>query len=191
MKHGKACWKNIREIFYDYFGNAKPNPAHLALAEMEHMGFLQAVITQNIDNLHQMAGSKKVFEFHGNSSRLICPHCKSVFPATEELLQSLPPLCRYDHHILKPDFVFFGEGIPTEAWNLSFENASLCEVCLVIGSTGEVMPASYVPRKASEKGAFIIEINPDRSEFTGSITDLWLRGKAGEVLPLLMDIIKK
>lgn len=190
MKNGEICWKYIREIFYDFFGKASPNPAHTALAEMEQMGMLQAVITQNIDNLHQIAGSKTVHEFHGNSSRLVCPQCGTVYPASGSLLATLPPRCSHDHQILKPDFVFFGEGIPTEAWNLSFENAALCEVCLVIGSTGEVVPASYVPRKASETGAFVIEINPEKSEFTGSITDLWLKGKAGEVMPLLMNALK-
>ncbi|HNU77280.1 MAG: NAD-dependent deacylase [Bacteroidota bacterium] len=191
LDHGEDCWKFIREIFYDFFGKAKPNSAHFALAEMEKAGLLQAIVTQNIDNLHQMAGSKNVYEFHGNSSRLVCLKCGTTYYTEDTDLRSGPPRCKYDNEILKPDFVFFGEGIPSEAWDKSFECAEQCDVCLVIGSTGEVVPASYVPHKASQKGAFIIEINPESSQFTYSVTDLWLQGKAGDVLPWLMEEIRK
>ncbi len=189
LEHGETCWTYIREIFYDFFNNARPNPGHLALAVMEKLGFLQAIVTQNIDNLHQLAGSKTVHEFHGNSSRLVCLKCGSVYPAGEVDLNHGAPRCNHDNEILKPDFVFFGEGIPTDAWENAFESAARCEVCLVIGSTGEVMPASYVPRKASERGAFIIEINPEKSSYTETITSIWLKGKAGEILPLLLEAI--
>lgn len=185
--HGEESWGVIRDIFYDFFGLASPNPGHYALAKMEELGYLHAIVTQNIDNLHQMAGSKNIAEFHGNSSRLICPECHTVYPVTAVDLSILPPRCHNDQQILKPDFVFFGEGIPAEAWDRSFDYADRCQVCLVIGSTGEVVPASYVPQKASQKGAFIIEINPEESQFTRSITNLHLRGKAGEILPKLLE----
>ena len=191
LDHGEDCWKYIREIFYDFFGKAQPNAAHIILAEMEKSGELQAIVTQNIDNLHQLAGSKTVYEFHGNASRLICSKCKTEYEVDHIDLGNLPPRCKYDNQILKPDFVFFGEGIPTKAWEKSFECAEQCEVCLIVGSTGEVVPASYVPQKASEKGAFIIEINPETTQFTRSITDIHLKGKAGEVLPQLFEEIKK
>lgn len=191
LEHGDLCWPTIREIFYDHFGKAQPNGAHLALAAMEERGWLHAIVTQNIDNLHQKAGSHKVYEFHGGSQRLVCPKCSTSFPVEECDLQNLPPRCPYDQQILKPDFVFFGEGIPTEAWNLSFDSAAQCEVCLIIGSTGEVVPASFVPKKARDRGAFIIEVNPERSQFTDSITDLWLKGKAGDLLPQLLMEMKK
>jgi NAD-dependent deacetylase len=191
LDHGEESWKVIRDIFYHFIGNAKPNAAHLTLAEMEKSGFLHAIVTQNIDNLHQLAGSKNVFEFHGNSNRLICTHCRTEYSLDEIDLSNLPPRCKYDNKILKPDFVFFGEGIPTEAWDNSFACAERCEVCLIIGSTGEVMPASFVPKRASEKGAFIIEINPEESQFTSSITDIHLKGKAGIILPKLMKEIEK
>jgi NAD-dependent deacetylase len=186
LDHGEECWKYIREIFYDFFGKAQPNAAHFALAEMEKSGYLQAVVTQNIDNLHRKAGSKNVYEFHGNSDRLICPKCHAEYWVEEIDLRMLPPRCKFDSQILKPDFVFFGEGIPTEAWDKSFESAAMCEVCLVIGSTGEVVPASFVPQKASEKGACIIEINPEDTQFTHTITDIHLKGNAGEILPELV-----
>lgn len=191
MENGERCWKYIREIFYDYFGKAKPNLGHFALAEMEKMGMLHALVTQNIDSLHQKAGSREVYEFHGASETLVCPTCLSHYPVGEIDLDHLPPRCKHDQEILKPNFVFFGEGIPSEAWNKSFETAARCEVCLVVGSTGEVVPASYVPRKAQERGAYIIEVNPERSQFTGSITDLWLRGTAGEILPALLKELQK
>lgn len=189
--HGEECWKVIREIFYGNLMMAVPNPAHSALAEMEKKSWLQAIVTQNIDNLHQMAGSKTVYEFHGNSSRLLCPKCDTLYDVSEFDLHILPPRCLQDHHILKPDFVFFGEGIPSLAWEKSFECASKCEVCLVVGSTGEVMPASFVPQKARERGAFIIEVNPENSQFTNTITDLHLKGRAGEVLPALLKAIRE
>jgi NAD-dependent deacetylase len=190
-EHGEEAWQVIKEIFYNFFGKAKPNPAHIALAELEKSGLLHAIVTQNIDNLHQMAGSKNVIEFHGNSSRLVCPKCKTEYPTEEIDLNVLPPRCKFDSQVLKPDFVFFGEGIPTKAWDQSFESAEQCEVCLIIGSTGEVTPASFVPQKASEHGAFIIEINPEESQFTHTITNMHLKGKAGVILVQLLNEIEK
>lgn len=183
--NGEESWKYIKEIFYTYINKAQPNDAHFALARMEAAGYVHAVVTQNIDNLHQLAGSRKIYEFHGNSSRLVCPECNKVVNISDVDLTRIPPRCKADNSILKPDFVFFGEGIPTEAWDKSFESAEQAEVCLIIGSTGEVVPASYVPQKASDRGAFIIEINPEESHFTHTITDLHLKGKAAEVMSSL------
>ncbi len=183
--HPETCWTYIREIFYDYFASAKPNNAHLVLARMEERGLLKSVITQNIDNLHQEAGSRVVREFHGNSKHLICPKCRRKYFVGEFDLNKIPPLCPHDQFILKPDFVFFGEGIPEEAYSNSFDDANKAEVCLVVGSTGEVYPAAYVPVMAKQHGATVIEINPERSSFTGDITDIYLKGKAGEVLSRL------
>ena len=100
-------------------------------------------------------------------------------------MKNIPPRCPADKKILKPDFIFFGEGIPPEDYSQSFADADRAEVCLIIGSTGEVAPASFVPREASQNGATIIEINPEESLFTGQITDIYLKGKAGEVMALL------
>lgn len=177
-----TCWVYIREIFYDFFAASKPNDAHLVLARLEKSGFLKAIITQNIDNLHQAAGSQVVREFHGNSNRLVCPKCGNTYSAGEFDFRNIPPLCAHDKSILKPDFVFFGEGIPEKAYTDSFADAEKADVCLVVGSTGEVVPAAYVPRIAKQHGATIIEINPEPSAFTNDITDIYLKGKAGEVL---------
>jgi len=183
-------WKLIKEIFYDSFGKAEPNPAHFALAELEKMKILKAVITQNIDNLHHEAGSKNVYEFHGNSRTFVCTACETVFEKTEINLNGKLPLCTKCNSLLKPNFIFFGEGIPEPAGSASFELAAKCDVILVIGTTGEVMPACNVPYIAKRNRATIIEINPGKSAYTGQITDIYLQGKAGEILPQLVESIK-
>ena len=108
-------WKLIKEIFYDFFGKAKPNVAHLVLSEMERAGYINSVITQNIGNLHQKAGSKEIYEFHGTSQNLICTNCNKVYSANIIDLNNLPPKCKKCGTVLKPDFVFFGEPIPEPA----------------------------------------------------------------------------
>jgi len=185
LQNADECWVYIREIFYDFFADAKPNKAHEVLARMEKESLLQSVITQNIDNLHQQAGSKIVREFHGNSKRLKCLKCGASYAASEFDFKNIPPRCKKDDEILKPDFIFFGEGIPHDAYSNSFADAEKAEVCLIIGSTGEVTPASYVPRTAKQSGAVIIEVNPEESMFTSQVTDIHLQGKAAEIMALL------
>jgi NAD-dependent deacetylase len=184
-------WKVIKEIFYDFFGAAKPNAAHFALAELENAGILKSIITQNIDNLHTEAGSKEVYEFHGNSRMLVCPYCAKEFIAAEVNLNDIVPLCDSCHAVLKPDFIFFGESIPPKAYQKSVEAAEKADLVLIIGSTGEVTPASMIPSIAKQNGAKIIEINPEQSLFTDSITDLFLQGKATEVMSSINQFIKQ
>jgi NAD-dependent deacetylase len=178
-------WKVIREIFYDFFGKAKPNHAHIALANMEKAGMIKAIITQNIDNLHQQAGSRCVFEFHGTAHHMVCIKCGQKYDSPMIDLKVLPPKCRKCNGILKPDFIFFGEGIPEPANTKSFEEARKCDVFIIIGTTGEVMPASMLPHIAKQNGAFIIEINPEISLFTNQLSDLHIKGKASEVFALI------
>lgn len=182
-------WKLIKEVFYDFFGKAKPNAAHFALAEMEKTGFLKAVITQNIDNLHQDAGSKTVWEFHGNSRNLICNSCGKIKPAAETDLNDLPPKCDNCRTVLKPDFIFFGEPIPELARTNSFLESERADLFILIGSTGEIMPASFIPYEAKRNGAKIIEINTEVSNYTNSITDVFLQGKATEVMSKLLELL--
>lgn len=192
LAHPDRAWPVIKEIFYDHFGQARPNAAHKVLAEWEAHGWprrsastgrglLKIVITQNIDNLHHAAGSRAVVEFHGSSRTLVCMKCRTRREAEPALLQSLPPRCPCGG-IYKPDFIFFGEGIPAEALEASRRAAAQTDVMIVIGSTGEVYPAAAVPRQAAENGARIIEVNPEPSDFTGSITDIFIKMKAGEAL---------
>ena len=185
FKHPLAAWEAIAEIFYNYFQNARPNPAHKLLARMEQEGMLKAVVTQNIDNMHHEAGNREVIEYHGNSKWLICSHCGTRYEISEVSLESLPPRCSNDEEVLKPDFVFFGEGIPEDAASKSVEQVSRADLLLLIGSTGEVMPAAMLPPIAKSNGAKVIEINPVSSSYTGSLTDLLLQGPAAEVCSLM------
>ena len=184
------AWKVIKEIFYDFFGEAKPNSAHFALAELEKQGFLKSIITQNIDNLHYEAGSKEVYEFHGNSRMLVCPYCSKKYVAEESDIENIP-MCDHCHAVLKPDFIFFGEGIPELAYRKSIEAAQKADLIIIIGSTGEVTPASSIPTLAKQNGAKIIEINPERTLFTNSITDVFVQGKATEVMDKILIGIKQ
>lgn len=182
LENQEKCWDYIREIFYDFFADTFPNPAHKVLARLENEGLLHSVITQNIDNLHHEAGSQNVHEFHGNSKKLVCLKCGKMYDIESFDLKNIPPRCEDDGTILKPDFIFFGEGIPHDAYANSFEDAEKAEVCIIIGSTGEVMPASQIPSTAKLNGAIIIEINPEESMFTGQITDIHLKGQACKIL---------
>ena len=185
--HPIESWNIIKEIFYDFFNEARPNKAHLVLAEMEKKGLLGRIITQNIDNLHQEAGSIEVYEFHGNSAKLLCLNCGRVYPSKHISLDFIPPACRECGGLLKPDFVFFGESIPQKALAASYEAARLSDVFLIIGTTGEVMPANQIPFIAKSNGCKIIEINTEPSNFTEPITDIFLQGKAAEVMGQLSE----
>ncbi len=189
-KNPVESWKLINEIFYDFFGKAKPNAAHFALAEMEKIGFLHSIITQNIDNLHQEAGSKEVYEFHGNSRNLVCNNCGNKYLVNEVGLNNLPPKCKNCGAVLKPDFVFFGEQIPEPANSNSFEETVKADVFILIGTTGEIMPASMIPYQAKKNNAKIIEINIQPSNFTNSIVDIFLEGKASEIMRELVKYLK-
>ena len=192
MSHPVESWKRIRSIFYDLWGQCAPNPAHLAFAELERLGVAFSLVTQNIDNLHQLAGSKNVIEFHGTLGRLRCTQCSFTGAPTKELLAGDPPTCPDCGGLLKPDIVFFGESIPEYALNQSFADAESCSVCLVSGTTGEVMPACMVPQTAKRRGAVVIEVNPEESAFTAHTTDIFLRGKAGEIMPrLVAEVVKR
>ena len=169
-------WKLIREIFYNFIVKAKPNPAHFALAEMEKAGYLDAIITQNIDNLHYEAGNREIYEFHGNSRNLICIDCERKYRAKEIDFENLPPKCSKCDSVLKPDFIFFGEPIPEPARTKSFAEAETADVFILIGTTGEIIPASFIPMQAKRNNANIIEVNIQPSNYTKSITDIYLEG---------------
>ncbi|HHE37620.1 MAG TPA: NAD-dependent deacylase [Candidatus Cloacimonetes bacterium] len=184
-------WKLIKEIFYDFFGKAEPNAAHFALAEMEKKEYIKAIITQNIDNLHQQAGSNEVYEFHGNSRDLICINCGKIHSAEKTDFSNLPPKCDYCRNVLKPDFVFFGEPIPEPARTNSFLETEKADVFLLIGTTGEIMPASLIPIQAKRNNVKIIEVNIQSSNYTNTITDVFLRGKATEVMSKLLKYLEE
>ena len=184
-KNPAQSWKLIKQIFYDFFGKAKPNHAHSVLAKMEQNHLIHDIITQNIDNLHQEAGSQNVYEFHGTAQRLICTGCQTTFSGSElkNLIKIEPyPVCPNCQRLLKPDFVFFGEPIPKIAYSQAIEDANSSDVFLLIGTTGEIQPASSIPLMAKQNNAIIIEINISPSNYTKTITDFFLQGKATEIL---------
>ena len=159
---------------------ARPNPAHYALAELEARGFLAGIITQNVDNLHQAAGSKRVVEYHGNALRFVCDTCRGHHPR-ETLDFSHPPLYCLCGGLIRPDVVFFGEAIPAAAQAEAEELAQHCDLMLVIGTSGEVAPASYLPAIAKEWNAIIVENNLEPTRLTRSLTDHFLTGSAGKI----------
>jgi NAD-dependent deacetylase len=164
---------------------AQPNPAHLGLAQLQHLGLLHTIITQNIDSLHQKAGATKVIEYHGSSRTLSCLLCGARYPA-EAKNEEFPPRCDCAA-ILKPDVVFFGETIPVEALRESQLLASSCSALLVIGTSAEVAPANTIPRTAKLAGARIIEINVKPTVLTSSLADIFLQGKASSMMIGLME----
>ncbi len=181
----------LHNMFYEVMSRAKPNAAHLALAELERMGILKGIITQNIDNLHFVAGNKNIVEFHGNTRYFVCLNCGKKYPLEEVKITDKPPMCPACGGLLKPDFVFFGEPIPSDAYFQAMEWARETDVMLVIGTTGVVYPAARIPHQAKKYGAKIIEINLDPSAYTAEgLTDIFLQGKATEVMTELLNQIK-
>ncbi|PLX09291.1 MAG: RNA polymerase subunit sigma [Marinilabiliales bacterium] len=185
----EESWCAILDIFYDKFTSAKPNTAHKILAQWEKLGILKYIITQNIDNLHRESGSKNIVEYHGNKEFFICFECKSKFSHADIKLSKDPPKCPKCGGLLKPDFVFFGEPIPSDAACLYHDIAKTTDVHLIIGTTGEVQPASYIPVYAKKTGAKIIEINTKPSKFTDKITDVFIEMKASEALTGINELI--
>lgn len=142
---------------------AEPNPAHRALAQLEKAGRLQAVITQNIDGLHQKAGSQNVIELHGSASHLTCPVCHRCYPAENFQASFLEeesfPHCTVCGEVLKPDIVLFEEMLPMNVWNQAQSQCEHADVMLVVGSSLEVMPANSLPLYALQGGARLIIAN--------------------------------
>lgn len=187
-RHPKESWQVIQELFYTFFGKSTPNAAHRTLSAWEEKKIIKSIITQNIDNLHQEAGSQTVYEYHGTAQSLICLDCQEKYHSTQVSFSQLPPRCSCQG-ILKPDFIFFGEGIPAYAAEHANQETLQSDLFLIIGTTGEVMPASTLPHLAKKNGAKIIEINPQASTFTNTIVDIHVNGKAGEILPQIASLI--
>ncbi|MCX7823235.1 MAG: NAD-dependent deacylase [Syntrophobacterales bacterium] len=188
-KNPAKVWRMILEV-QELLNNAHPNPAHISLAELERAGHIKAVITQNIDSLHQRAGSVEVIEYHGHARTLRCDFCGQNYLPDMISLDELPPRCVCTGPI-RPNFVFFGEPIPTIAHRRSMEYAARCDVMLVIGTSATVAPASYLPYIAKERGAYIVEINPSPSAISETLTDLYIGEPAGRALPLVVEALRR
>jgi len=191
----KASWERrvkregYAEELYKALEKAKPNPAHYALAELEELGILRYLITQNIDNLHRAAGSKNIAEIHGNFSKLRCIQCDSRYEPEEISLENLPPCCPQCGGIIKGDAVMFGEPIPTDVLKICQDETGKCDCMLLVGTSAFVHPAAGFPWEVKGKKGALIEVDLYETELT-PLCNISLRGKAGEVLPRLVEYIK-
>lgn len=179
-------WRMLREMLSML--EAEPNPAHRALAELESIGHLDAVITQNVDNLHREAGSRTVIEFHGNFTRVVCRRCGHQQPAEDISMDELPPRCDCGG-VLKPNGVFFGEQIPPAVYRRAMALAQDCDLLLVVGTSATVSPANQLPYLVKARDGTVAEINMEATELTGSLSDYLVQGKAGETLPRIADAV--
>jgi NAD-dependent protein deacetylase/lipoamidase len=167
--------------------DVQPNPGHYALAEIESHLDVFTLITQNVDGLHQRAGSHKVLELHGNIQRLKCFQ-EGVVVAEDEAVQGLTPRCPYCGGLLRPDVVWFGEPLPAEALEQAKQAARVCDTFLSVGTSTLVQPAASLPWLALQHGAVVIEINPQATPLSDAAT-YTLRGPSGVVLPELIQAV--
>ena len=187
-------WQLFGEGFLT--SDAKPNPAHYAIAELDRLGKLDCVITQNVDNLHQKAGmpDAKVFELHGNMQWVVCLGCGKRYPF-DQIKARLDkgeetPDCEVCHGILKPDAVFFGESLPPQVLTEATFRAHNCDLFIAVGSTLVVTPAAYMPSYAVQSGAKLVIINLSSTPLDGEATIL-IRAKAGEAMSLILQRVKE
>lgn len=184
LKNPKYYWSFFKDVRYPVLKKAKPNKAHTALAKLEENGKLKAVITQNIDGLHQLAGSKCVLELHGNTRRISCLECKKSYALDEifhQLKTELPPKCSNCKGTLKPEVVFFGESLPLATLDEAIKVSNECDLFLAIGSSLVVQPAASLPMMVKEKGAKLIIINKDPTPMD-SIADIVFHSSASDIL---------
>ena len=171
---------------------AEPNPAHFALAELEALGFVRAIVTQNIDLLHERAGSREVVEVHGSIQTASCPGCGERFPL-ERVLGLLEradaPQCPACGRVLKPDVVFFGELLPAEAIDRATELARGAALLLVVGSALEVYPVAGLPLETLAAGGELAIVNRGPTAFDAEAA-LKVDGSAGDVLPQVVEALR-
>ena len=168
---------------------ARPNPGHSALVAIEKALELTnrefSLITQNVDGLHILAGSERVIELHGNINRSKCSICHQPYSGSV-VRGEVIPTCTECSGLIRPDVVWFGEGLSTEVLNQSWESAQRCDIFFSIGTSSLVQPAASLPRIAKESGAILVEVNPQPTPLT-SVADYVLRGPSGTILPDLIN----
>jgi NAD-dependent deacetylase len=177
-------WYNFRK---NIVLNVKPNPAHYALARLQKNVKDFTLITQNIDNLHSRAGSSNVLELHGNIERSYCIDCREYVSNVEVTKEKPIPHCINCNGIIRPDVVWFGEMLPEGVFEAAMDAANRCELFLTIGTSAVVYPAASLPLNAKKLGAYVVEINTERTEISDNV-DETLLGKAGDILPGIVDI---
>ena len=188
----EAFYENPRlvwEWYQDRRGNilgASPNAGHLAIAGLEKYKDV-VVLTQNIDGLHQKAGSSSVFELHGSIIRIKCTSCAFSDNTTADF-DVLPPLCKCGE-MLRPDVVWFGEPLPQYAWSSAIMHAQSCDVMVIAGTSLEVSPANLLPLYAKQNGAVLVEVNPEKTAMSDEM-DISLRQTSSLALPHLLTLLK-
>jgi NAD-dependent deacetylase len=183
-KDPSKYWQ-IRGDFIRDYDSYEPNTAHRALVELENLGIVRQVITQNIDGLHRKAGSRRVVEIHGSLREIICQQCDRTYLAPN-IPGGNPPHCECGG-VLKPNTVLFGEQLPTEALEVAIRESSACRIMLVIGTSAVVYPAAHLPVVAKQHGAKIVEINIERA-FPDA--DVVILDKAASAMTRLLEAIK-
>jgi NAD-dependent deacetylase len=171
---------------------AEPNPGHVAIAELEQLLPRVVVITQNIDGLHQRAGSTHVIELHGTMHSFRCIHGLHSGYGWDDFAdqEERPPRCPECGDYLRPEVVWFGEGLPPEALRAAQQLSAACDVMLIVGTSGVVYPAAAMPMIAAEAGATVIDVNPQRDALS-RMSAVFLQGPGGEVLPGLVTAVRE
>ncbi|MDH4218517.1 MAG: NAD-dependent protein deacetylase [Candidatus Aminicenantes bacterium] len=185
-------WNFFKDVRYPMLKKVKPNKAHLALAEIESIGHLKTVITQNIDGLHQEAGSSSVIELHGTTRIIHCMECSKEYIMNDvfaKLEKQIPPLCSKCNGILRPAVVFFGEMLDPQTINQAYREAEKSDLILAVGSSLVVYPAADIPLRAKQTGAKLAIINRDSTPLD-SMADYVINDAAGNVLPIVVENLK-
>jgi NAD-dependent deacetylase len=170
--------------------DARPNPAHYALADLERMGVMKHVITQNVDNLHVVAGTQSLSEFHGNRTKVRCIGCNARWPRAEfEFPAQGFPACPHCGGLVKSDSVMRGEPIPPNTIKRSFAEAEQADCCIIIGTSAVIFPVAEIPMVVRRNGGRLIEVNPMETRLS-EYCDVVLRGPAGEVMPAIVGALR-
>ena len=181
----KLVWEWYNERRKNIF-SAEPNLGHKTIVELEKFVKI-IVLTQNIDGLHQRAGSTEVLELHGSIVKIKCTVCNFKSEILSEFLQ-IPPLCKCGN-VLRPDVIWFGESLPQEIWQQAVIHASKCDVMIVVGTSLVVSPANTLPIYAKQNNATLIEINPEETIMSSDM-DLSIRSTSVAALPKFISIFK-
>jgi len=181
------AWFNYRR---GRLASLKPNPAHEAIAGWQNRFETFGLVTQNIDGLHQAAGSRDVIELHGNIWRARCFDCGACHSIRDLKFDTDVPSCFDCGGHLRPDVVLFGEMLPTGTFELAATKAQSCDLCFVVGTSAVVYPAAAIPEIARSAGAYIVEVNPELTPLS-DLCDEVLTGKAGEILPMFDTLSQK
>lgn len=169
--------------------DARPNPGHFALARLAPLLSTFLLVTQNVDDLHEQAGSRNVLHLHGSLLRFRCDTCQQPHRLSDAEQQAdAPPACAHCGGLVRPAVVWFGEGLPWDAVERAASAASTCDAMLVVGTSGLVYPAAQLPVIARQAGAAVIDVNPQPGPIS-SLADIFLQGKSGEILPELLNAL--